>query len=76
MQSFQGLVLRFFPSKQHENTARIHRLPSLPEIDASHPGKEVVLIEIAGQVFGLSCFLLTVPAGVPYKTGHRECSSD
>jgi hypothetical protein len=27
----------------------IHRLLSLPEIDASHPGKEVVLIEIAGQ---------------------------
>jgi hypothetical protein len=26
----------------------IHRLLSLPDIDASHPGKEVVIIEIAG----------------------------
>ena len=28
---------------------QVPRLPSLPEIDASHPGKEVVLIEIACQ---------------------------
>jgi hypothetical protein len=27
----------------------IYRLLSLPDIDASHPGKEAVLIEIAGQ---------------------------
>ena len=29
--------------------ALIHRLLSLPDIDASHPGKEVVIIEIAGR---------------------------
>jgi hypothetical protein len=27
----------------------IHRLLSLPEIDAPHPGKEAVLMEIAGR---------------------------